>query len=182
MQELALKLGRSFPIVYNGCDFAAYDPRYEAGRYLAFLGRFSPGKNPRSAIQVAQDCGLPIIIAGQPLDGKEQAYFETEVRPLIDGERVRWIGPVNHAQKVELLLGREASALIFPAGSETKPFGLAMIEAMACGTPVVARPTGSVEEVVDLRGHWLSRRFAQRPFGASPKSDCFGPARNPSPR
>ena len=88
-----------------------------------------------------------MILAGQPLDGKEQAYFETEVRPLIDGERVRWIGPVNHAQKVALL--REASALIFPVEAN-EAFGLAMIEAMACGTPVVARRRGSVEEVVDL--------------------------------
>jgi glycosyltransferase involved in cell wall biosynthesis len=147
MRELASKLGRSFPIVYNGCDFAAYDPCYEAGRYLAFIGRFSPGKNPRGAIQVAQDCGLPIILAGQPLDGKEQAYFESEIKPLINGESVRWIGPLNHSHKVAFL--REASALIFPVeGNE--PFGLVMIEAMACGTPVVARRRGSVEEVVDM--------------------------------
>jgi glycosyltransferase involved in cell wall biosynthesis len=146
MRDLASKLGRSFPVVYNACDFTSYEPRYEPGRYLAFLGRFSPGKNPRGAIEVAQDCGLAIILAGQPLDGNEQSYFEAEVRPLIDGERVRWIGRVNHLQKAALL--REASALIFPVQAN-EAFGIVMIEAMACGTPVVALRRGSVEEVVD---------------------------------
>jgi glycosyltransferase involved in cell wall biosynthesis len=146
MRGLSLKLEREFPIVYNGCDFSAYEPRYEPGRYLAFLGRLSPAKNPLAAIRIAQACDLPIVLAGQPQNAGETTYFEKEIRPLIDGERVRWIGPVNHPQKSELL--RQASALIFPIQWE-EPFGLVMIEAMACGTPVVAHRRGSVEEVVD---------------------------------
>jgi glycosyltransferase involved in cell wall biosynthesis len=146
MQAVSLKLGREFPIVYNGADFDAYEPRYEPGHYVAFLGRFSHGKNPLDAIRIAQDCDVPIILAGQPQNAEEQRYFESQVRPLIDGERVRWIGTVNHPQKVMLL--RNASALIFPIQWE-EPFGLVMIEAMACGTPVVAHRRGSVEEVVD---------------------------------
>jgi glycosyltransferase involved in cell wall biosynthesis len=146
MQGLALKLSREFPVVYNGCDFGGFEPRYEPGHYLAFLGRMSPEKNPLEAIKIAQACELPIVLAGVPQNSKEAEYFETNIRPLLDGDRVRWIGSVNHPQKVLLL--RNAGALLFPIQWD-EPFGLVMIEAMACGTPVVAKRRGSVEEVVD---------------------------------
>lgn len=146
MRAMSLKVGRKFPTVYNGCDFDAYEPRYEPGRYLAFLGRFSEAKNPLGAIRIAQACQLPIVLAGQPQNGAEAQYFESAVKPLIDGESVRWIGPANLPQKVMLL--RNASALLFPIQWD-EPFGLVMIEAMACGTPVVAHRRGSVGEVVD---------------------------------
>jgi glycosyltransferase involved in cell wall biosynthesis len=89
---------------------------------------------------------MPILLAGRPQNGDEERYFAEEIAPLIDDDRVRWIGPVNHAQKNELL--RHAAALLFPIQWE-EPFGLVMIEAMACGTPVVAHRRGSVEEVVE---------------------------------
>jgi glycosyltransferase involved in cell wall biosynthesis len=146
MRAMSLKLGRDFPTVYNGCDFDAYEPRYEPGRYLAFLGRFSEAKNPLGAIRIAQAANLPIVLAGQPQNANESQYFESVIRPLIDGESVRWIGPANLPQKVMLL--RNASALIFPIQWD-EPFGLVMIEAMACGTPVIAHRRGSVSEVVD---------------------------------
>ena len=146
IKALAFNLGREFPVVYNGCDFTVYEPRYEPGRYLAFLGRFSREKNPLGAIQIARECRMPIVLAGQPQNKGEEAYFDCEIRPLIDGEGVRWIGAVDHAQKVTLL--REASALVFPIQWD-EPFGLVMIEAMACGTPVVALRRGAVVEIVD---------------------------------
>ena len=146
MHAASLKLSREFPIIYNGCDFGAYTPSDDPGEYLAFLGRMSPAKNPRDAIRIAQAAGLPIVLAGQPQNATEEKYFAEEVKPLIDGEMVRWIGPVNHPQKNELL--RRASALLFPIQWD-EPFGLVMIEAMACGTPVVAHRRGSVAEVVD---------------------------------
>ncbi len=146
MHGAALRLDREFPVVYNGCDFDAYDPSYEPGEYLAYLGRMSPGKNPLGAIQIAAAVGMPIVLAGQPQNPQEELYFAQKVKPLIDGERVRWIGPVNHAQKAQFLRG--ASALLFPIQWE-EPFGLVMIEAMACGTPVVAHRRGSVGEVID---------------------------------
>lgn len=146
MHATGVRLGRQFPVVYNGCDFGAYDPSFEPGRYLAFLGRMSPEKNPLDAIRIARAADLPIVLAGQPQNAKEQAYFAEQIQPLIDGEMVRWIGPVNHPQKNELL--RHAAALIFPILWD-EPFGLVMIEAMACGTPVVAHRRGSVEEVID---------------------------------
>ena len=144
--QLADGTNRDIPVVHNGCDFAAFHPRFEAGRYLAFLGRMSHDKNPLDAIRIARAAGMPIILAGQAQEAKEESYFEKEIRPLIDGERVRYIGPVNHEQKNELL--RNAAALIFPV-QWPEPFGLVMIEAMACGTPVLARSLGSVPEVVD---------------------------------
>jgi glycosyltransferase involved in cell wall biosynthesis len=146
MHAVGLKLGREFPVIHNGCDFDAFEPCFEPGKYLAYLGRFGPMKNPLDAIRIAQAVGMPIVLAGQPQNAKEEAYFKELIEPLIDGESVRCIGPVNHAQKCELL--RHAAALLFPIQWE-EPFGLVMIEAMACGTPVVAHRRGSVEEVVE---------------------------------
>ena len=106
----------------------------------------SPEKNPLDAIRIAKAAGMPIVLAGRPQNANEDAYFRKNVEPLIDGTQVRWVGPVNHPQKVGLL--RNAAALIFPIQWE-EPFGLVMIEAMACGAPVVAVRRGSVGEVVD---------------------------------
>ncbi|MGV3532258.1 MAG: glycosyltransferase family 4 protein [Chthoniobacteraceae bacterium] len=146
MHAAGLRLGREFPTIYNGCDFSSYEPSYEPGEYLAYLGRMAPGKNPLDAIKIAKAVGLPLVMAGIPQNGEEERYFAEEVKPLIDGEQIRWIGPVNHAQKSDLL--RKASALLFPIQWD-EPFGLVMIEAMACGCPVVAHRRGSVAEVVD---------------------------------
>jgi glycosyltransferase involved in cell wall biosynthesis len=144
---------REIPVVYNGCDFGAYQPGYEPGQYLAFLGRMSHDKNPLGAIRIAQAAGMPIILAGKAQQAKEEKYFDEEIEPLIDGKMVRYLGPVNHEQKNDLL--RNAAALVFPI-QWPEPFGLVMIEAMACGTPVLARGLGSVAEVIDagVTGHY----------------------------
>ena len=138
--------GRKIPVVYNGCDFTTFDPSYAPGSYLVFLGRLSYDKNPLDAIRIAREVGMPIILAGNAQGKKEMAYFESEIEPLINGENVKYIGLVNHAQKNKLL--REAAAMLVPV-QWNEPFGLVMIEAMACGTPVVAHNLGSISEVVD---------------------------------
>jgi glycosyltransferase involved in cell wall biosynthesis len=137
---------RRVPVIHHGCDLDAYEPCFEDGRYLAFLGRMGPHKNPVAAIDLARSHDLPIVLAGSPQDESEALYFEAEVKPLIDGDRVVWLGDVDHRSKVEHLRG--AAALVFPIAWE-EPFGLVMIEAMACGTPVLALSRGSVPEVVD---------------------------------
>lgn len=141
------------PIVYSGCDFDAFDFSDAAPEYLAFLGRMGPHKNPLGAIQIAKQVGWPLVLAGKPQDASEEAYFQQKIRPLIDGEHVRYIGPVDQVQKREFL--KKAGALLFPIQWE-EPFGIVMIEAMASGTPVVACRRGSVEEVVDrgLTGYY----------------------------
>lgn len=140
--------GRSaLPVIYNGCDFDAYDLSVSQGEYLAFLGRMGPHKNPLGAICIAEAVGWPLVLAGKPQDRTEAAYFEQKVRPLINGTTVKYIGPVNQRQKQSFLSG--AAALLFPIQWD-EPFGNVMIEAMACGTPVIACNRGSVAEVIDL--------------------------------
>ena len=139
-------ISQPIPVVYNGCDFSRFDPSFEPGQYLAFLGRMSYDKNPLGAIQIAKKAGMPLVLAGNAQSSKEQAYFKAEIKPHLDDVNVRYIGEVNHSQKNSLLRG--AAALVFPVQWE-EPFGLVMIEAMACGTPVIGHALGSVREVVD---------------------------------
>jgi len=134
-------------VINNGCDFDSYEFSASPGKYLAFLGRMGMGKSPLDAIRIAHQAGMPIVLAGQPLDEEERAYFTGRIQPLIDGENVVYIGQVDHQQKCALL--RDAAALLFPIQAE-EAFGLVMIEAMACGTPVIALQRSSVEEVVDF--------------------------------
>jgi glycosyltransferase involved in cell wall biosynthesis len=111
---------------------------------LLFLGRISPEKRPDAAIRVACRAGVPLRIAAK-VDAVDRAYFETTIRPLLDHPLVEFIGEVDEQQKRKLL--GEAKALLFPI-DWPEPFGLVMIEALACGTPIIARPRGSVPEVL----------------------------------
>jgi glycosyltransferase involved in cell wall biosynthesis len=133
-------------IIYNGCDFHIFTLSEREGAYLAFLGRMAPDKNPLDAIRIARLAGMPIVLAGEPWDEDDHAYFDQDIRPLIDDREVTWIGPVDDIQKNEFL--NKAAAMLFPICWE-EPFGNVMIEAMACGVPVLAYNRGSVSEVVD---------------------------------
>lgn len=130
--------------VYHGLppDLYAFEPRH--GSYVLFLGRISPEKRPDSAIRVACRAGVPLRIAAK-VDRVDREYFERTVRPLLDHPLVEFLGEVNDEQKQALLRG--ALALLFPV-DWPEPFGLVTIEALACGTPVVARPRGSVPEIL----------------------------------
>ncbi|MGZ3336607.1 MAG: glycosyltransferase family 4 protein [Isosphaeraceae bacterium] len=118
------------------------------GGYLVFLGRICPEKDPVTAIRVAIGAGVPLKIAAR-IDPTDQAYFESQVRPLLDHPLIEWVGQKNDAGKDELL-GR-ARALLLPIDWD-EPFGLTFIEALACGTPVISRPRGSLPELI-RQGH-----------------------------
>ena len=124
-------------------DLCAFSPQARGG-YLAFLGRICPEKRPDHAIEIARRVGMPLKIAAK-VDATDQAYFDRVVAPLLDDPLVEFVGEIGEDAKPAFLGG--ARALLFPV-DWPEPFGLVMIEAMACGTPVVARPCGSVPEVV----------------------------------
>ncbi|MCA3858777.1 MAG: glycosyltransferase family 4 protein [Burkholderia sp.] len=113
--------------------------------YLAFLGRISPEKRVDTAIRIAEQAGLPIKIAAK-LDKADRAYYEEKIKPLFALPHVEYIGEISESEKTEFL--GNAHALLFPI-DWPEPFGLVMIEAMACGTPVIAFKRGSVPEVID---------------------------------
>jgi len=115
------------------------------GKYLAFLGRISPEKGVDRAIEIATQAGLPLKIAAK-IDRVDRDYFEAEIRPLLDNPLVEFVGEIGLPEKTEFL--GNAMALLFPI-DWPEPFGLVMIEAMACGTPVVAFPKGSVPEIIE---------------------------------
>ena len=114
------------------------------GKYLAFLGRISPEKRPDLAIDIARKAGIPIKLAAK-VDVVDRAYFDQVIKPRLSPPDVEYIGEINESQKNEFL--GNALALMFTI-DWPEPFGLAMIEALACGTPVIARPCGSVPEIL----------------------------------
>jgi len=131
--------------VYHGLPMQSLRPSYEAGSYLAFLGRLSPDKGPEVAIRIARAGEMPLRIAAK-LPRSERGYFKETLEPQIDGRQVQLTGEVTDKTKEQFLAG--AAALLFPI-DWPEPFGLVMIEAMACGTPVIAFRSGSVPEVID---------------------------------
>ncbi|ESY95858.1 glycosyltransferase family 4 protein [Mesorhizobium sp. LNHC209A00] len=134
--------------IHHGLPLDLYEADFEAGSdgtYLAFLGRMSRDKRPDRAIEIARRTGLKLKLAAKVGDG-DRAYFEEVVQPLIDGDRVEYVGEIGEDQKARFL--GNAAALLFPI-DWPEPFGLAVIEAMACGTPVMAWSCGAMPEIID---------------------------------
>jgi glycosyltransferase involved in cell wall biosynthesis len=132
--------------VYHGLPTDLHRPSAgPGGGYVAFLGRISPEKRPDRAIAIARSLGIPLKIAAK-VDRVDDVYFRTQIEPMLDDPGVEFIGEINEHQKTKFL--GEAQALLFPV-DWPEPFGLSMIEAMACGTPVLAFRCGSVPEIVE---------------------------------
>lgn len=130
------------PIVYNGIDVGSFPFNPKSGNYLVFLGHLIERKGPVQAIRAAKEAGMPLVLAGST----DEDYYNAEIRPLVDGRQIEYVGPVGVEERNELL--SNAAALLFPS-SFAEPFGLVMVEAMACGTPVVALERCAVPEIVD---------------------------------
>jgi len=130
--------------IYHGLDLSQYHSMEKKQDYLAFIGRIAPSKGPHLAIAAAKKAGLPLKIAGE-VQPMFRDYFEQEIEPHLDGNSVEYIGEADLEAKNELL--GNSRAMVFPILWD-EPFGLVMIEAMACGTPVLALPGGSVPEIV----------------------------------
>ena len=151
--------------IHHGIDMASFRLGRGPRKYLLFFGRIHPHKGTREAIEIAKMAGLPLVIAGIVQDGD---YFRREVEPHIDGWQVRFIGAVA-ARKKSALLGGARALLHYVSFDE--PFGFSVVEAMACGTPVVATPRGAMPELIrDARVHtpadarangWLVRSLAE---------------------
>ncbi len=144
-QRAPLPQARYIATVPHGLPEQLLVPGSGAGGYLAFLGRISPEKAPDRAIRIAALAGMKLKIAAK-VDRVDQEYFKQEIEPLLAQANVEFVGEIAEHQKAEFL--GNAVGLVFPIAWR-EPFGLAMIEAMACGTPVLATRNGSVPEVVD---------------------------------
>jgi len=132
--------------VYHGLPRNLLPFQSAGGNYLAFLGRISPEKGPDAAIEIALKAGMPLKIAAK-IDKNDQPYWENVIRPAVAANpSIEFVGEINEKEKADFL--GNAAALLFPI-DWPEPFGIAMIEAMSCGTPVIAFPKGSVPEVID---------------------------------
>jgi len=131
--------------VHHGLPADLLEPRPIKPSYFAFLGRVAPEKGLDRAIRIAEHCGVPLKVAAK-IDPVDQTYYEEQIRPMIQSVRVEYIGEINDREKSAFLSG--AVALLVPI-NWPEPFGLVMIEAMACGTPVIAFNRGSASEIIE---------------------------------
>jgi glycosyltransferase involved in cell wall biosynthesis len=134
-------------VVHHGVADEPFTFQPRPSEYVCYVGRFIPGKGPRAAVDAARRLAVPIVLAGPPSD-----HYDRDIAPLVDGTSVRFVGFVSGVERDRLLGG--ARALLYPV-EVPEPFGLVLIEAMMCGTPVAALAAGAVPEIVDegVTGH-----------------------------
>jgi glycosyltransferase involved in cell wall biosynthesis len=145
-QRIPISIGNFAKTIYHGLPETDLKLTLRPqGGYLAFLDRITPEKGPETAIQIARSAGIPLKIAAK-IDRVDEQYFRERIAPLLGQPGIEFIGEINEHQKAEFL--GQASGLLFPI-DWPEPFGLVMIEAMACGTPVLAFNRGSVSEIIE---------------------------------
>lgn len=162
-------------VIYNGIDLSLYEFQPKpTGDYLIWLGRISEIKGTKEAILAAKEAGEKLLVVGK-VNKEDEKYYETEVKPLIDGKQVEFFGEANDQQKSELLGG--AKALLNPI-NWNEPFGLVAVEAMACGTPVIATNRGSMSELIDdgeigyLVNSWQEMAEKIKLIGSISRQEC----------
>lgn len=161
--------------VHHGLPVDLLTPRAVTPSYFAFLGRISPEKGIRHAIEIARRCGVPLKIAAK-VDQADQEYFDTVIRPLLASSDIEYIGEIHDGEKSDFLSG--ALALLVPV-VWPEPFGLVLIEAMACGAPVIAFNRGAVPEVVQ---HGVTGFIVEDEEGAVAAVDRVGQLSRPAIR
>jgi glycosyltransferase involved in cell wall biosynthesis len=155
----------------NALDLSLYPVHPHRGDYLLFLGRMSPDKGAHRAVEVAEQVGVPLKLAGKMQELREEEFFEAAVRPHLGGD-IEYLGEVSHAEKVDLL--QNARATLFPI-EWAEPFGLVMIESMACGTPVIATHHGAVPEVIEDGRTGIIVDDHTEMAGVLPQADAIDP-------
>ena len=168
-QRAPLPWARWQATVYHGLPEALYAFHAQPEEYCLFLGRMSPEKRPDRAIEIALHAGMPIVLAAK-VDRVDEAYFKERIRPLLQHPLVTFIGEVGEAEKGRLL--GNARALLFPI-DWPEPFGLVMIEAFACGTPVIAYNHGAVPEILSNGVTGFAVDNQARAFEALERIDCI---------
>jgi glycosyltransferase involved in cell wall biosynthesis len=159
--------------VPNALDFSVYPAQPKRGEYLLFLGRLNLDKGAHRAVAVAMETGIPLKIAGKMREPAELQYFSEFIEPHLREGKIEFLGEVTHGEKVELL--QNARATLFPVEWE-EPFGLVMIESMACGTPVIATRWGAVPEVIEQGRTGVIVDDYREMAGALAQADALEPA------
>jgi len=144
-QRRSAKFSTTGPVIHHGLDVERYPFGSASSSYFLFLGRMHPDKGLHDAIAAARRAEVPLLIAAKMRDPHEHEYFNLRVKPHL-GSGIEYIGEASQQRKIKLL--QHARALLFPV-QWAEPFGLVMIEALACGTPVLAYPNGAVPEVIE---------------------------------
>ncbi len=161
--------------IHHGIDTDAFSLHPSPGGYLLFFGRIHPDKGTAEAIDVAAAAGMPLVIAGIVQD---EQYFDEQVAPRVDGERVTFVGAVPAGERSELLGG--ADALLHPIRFD-EPFGYSVVEAMACGTPVIAFRRGSMEELIEDGTTGFLAEDVDQAVAAVDRAAGSRPCRDPRP-
>ncbi|MEO6945917.1 MAG: glycosyltransferase family 4 protein [Nitrobacter sp.] len=165
-QRLPVTSANFAATIYHGLPLNLMKPNYQRNSgYLAFIGRISAEKRPDLAIEIARRLGIPLKIAAK-IDRVDEAYFQKTIAPLLNGPDVEFVGEINDQNKNQFL--GNALGLLFPI-DWPEPFGLVMIEAMACGTPVLAFRCGSVPEVIDEGVSGMIVESIEEAVGAIPR-------------